>query len=118
MDPETQALINACEQALIKKSDCTEMKALRNPPQEVLNVVVTLVDFVEGGTTAQNTFDSAKRKLFDYCKRGVGMRERVTPDQLECLRNFSQLGLTPDVVMSKSAAAASIAQYLHAVHVL
>ena len=81
---------------------------MRNPPQEVLNVVVTLVDFVEGGT-ALNTFDSAKRKLFDYCKRGVGMRERVTPDQLECLRNFSQMGLTPDVVMSKSAAAASIA---------
>ena len=85
----------------------------------MLNVVVTLVDFVEGGdATAQNTFDSTKRKLFDYCKKDVGMRERVTPDQLECLRTFSQMGLTPDLVMSKSAAVASIAQYLHAVHAL
>ena len=85
----------------------------------MLNVVVTFADFVEGGgTAAANNFGSAKRKMLDCIKKGVGIRERVTPDQLECLRNFSQLGLSPELVRAKSSASALFAAYLLAVHEL
>lgn len=79
--------------------------------------MVTFADFVEGGS-ATNNFGSAKRKMLDYIKKGVGMRERVTPEQLETLRNFTQLGLTPELVRAKSSASALFAAYLLAVHEL
>lgn len=80
VDPETLALINAAERAAgsFTKAFCTEIKALNNPPEEVLKVIVTFADFVEG-ESGLNTFQTAKRKMFDYVKREVGLKERVTP---------------------------------------
>lgn len=56
-DPETVELMKAVErvQNSFTKAFCTEIKALNNPPEEVLRVIVTFADFVEG-EAGVNTF--------------------------------------------------------------
>ena len=50
-------------------------------------IVITMVDFIDGSIGA-NSWVSAKGKVFDYLKRGVGTRERVSDAQINSLRIF------------------------------
>ena len=105
-------------QQKITKANCTEIKALNNPPPDVLTVVVAVADFHEGAdeNAESNTFSTAKRKMLDVLKHGPGIRERVNPQQLEILRGFRQAGITEGAVRAKSSAVALFAAYLIACH--
>lgn len=76
--PETQALIDNVEQATAKvnKNVCTEIKNFGNPTDSVKQVVITFANFIEG--RSDHTWVTSKGKLYDFIRRGVGARDRVT----------------------------------------
>ena len=51
-----------------------ELKMLNNPPSSVHDCVVTTADFVTG-EPGKTTFASAKGKLYEYVRKGVGSKD-------------------------------------------
>ena len=95
----------------------SEIKNLRNPPDEVVQVIITVADFVDGQPDL-HTWNSAKAKMYDFIRRGVGLKERVSDDRFEILRRFVATGITPERVKSKSTAAAHFAIHLLTIYQL
>ena len=106
MDAVDQATQN------VTKAYCTELKNFPKPPSSVEQVIVSVANFVEG--REGSTFISAKGKLFDYIRRGVGARDLVSAEAMAILRNFAESGITEEALRPKSKAAATLATYLTA----
>lgn len=78
---------------------------------------MSVADFVEDRKEGErNTWNTAKSKMYEFVRRGVGSKECVTDEQMETLRKFTQTGITAEKVKSKSSAAANLVVYLLAVH--
>ena len=80
-------------------------------------MIVSLADFVDGHPDL-HTWNSAKTKMYDFIRRGVGLKDRVSDDRFEILRRFVATGITPEKVKSKSTAVAHFAVYLLTVYQL
>ena len=78
----------------VSKSACSEIKNLHKPPTGVDKVVIAIADFIDGRSGA-NTWISAKGKLYEQLRQGVGLKERVSRDQLSILRSFVNTDITP-----------------------
>ena len=61
----------------VTKAVATEIKNLNSPPADIKAVIVTVADFIDGHTG--NTWNTARAKMFDYVRRGVGTKQSVTP---------------------------------------
>lgn len=73
--------------AAISKLACSEIKNLHTPASGISLVVLSCADFIEG-RKGSNNWVSAKGKLYELLRRGVGTRDRVSNDQLSILRAF------------------------------
>ena len=93
-----------------------EIKNLNNPLEVVKQVIVTVANFIEGSD--KHTWQTARGKMLDFVKRGVGAREQVSESQMVILRAFAATSITEEQVKAKSSAAANFASYLIAMHKL
>ena len=74
-------------------------------------MIISVADFVDGQPDL-HTWNSAKTKMYDFLRKGVGIKDRVSEDRFEILRRFVATGITPERVKSKSTAAAHFAVHL------
>lgn len=61
---------------------------MHKPTVGVDMVIISVADFIDGSSGA-NTWVTAKGKLYEMLRRGVGTRERVSDVQLDILRTFA-----------------------------
>ena len=76
-------------------------------------MVIAVADFVEDKAEGEgHSWNTAKSKMFDFVRRGVGTNDRVSDRQMEILRQFTATGITVESVKAKSSAASNIVAYL------
>ena len=97
----------------MNKAACSEIKNLRKPAVGVDMVVISVADFIDDSAGA-NTWVSAKGKLYEMLRRGVGTRDRVSDVQLDILRTFVKAGITVDSIKAKSRSAGHLTNYIYA----
>ena len=95
------------------KNACSEIKNMNNPPAGVDKVVIAIADFVDGRSGA-NTWVSAKGRLFELLRQGVGVKDQVSSDQLSILRAYVKTGIKTETITKKSVAAGQLLTYLNA----
>jgi len=68
----------------------TEIKNFKTPASEISDVIMSVADFVEDRKEGEgNTWNTAKSKMYEFVRRGVGIQECVTDEQMETLRKFA-----------------------------
>ena len=91
-----------------------ELKTLNIPAADVKETILTLANFIENDGSQAATFATAKSKIYEYVRRGVGIKGRISDTQMGILRQYSETGITEETLNSKSRASVYVCHYLNA----